>query len=225
LPPRRVSARLLKLEYEDRCRVARELRESTAQDLAALKINLGVIEKSGSRLGPRARRALAECLALAEGCSREIRTLSNLLHPVLLEEFGLASALRSYMEGLAKRSGLQLRLTIDDYLLRRRWSRELETTLFLAVQEGLANVWLHSSGKTADVEVNRDLRSNCIVLQVKNAGPRTSTRATRSVQRRSVASSGLGIHGIKERVQQLGGRLALKTTKRATILTVALPLP
>jgi len=216
----------LKLEYEDRCRIAKELRESTAQELAALKINLGVIRKSGSKLGPRAEKALSECLTLAEKCGREIRNLSDLLHPPLLEEFGLASALRGYIEGLAKRSGLRAGLAIDDCLRRQRWPRELELTLFLVAQEELANV-LHAGSKAADVELRRDLRSNCIVLKVKDARPRKPTGAPRPNRIGLAASSRLSrlrMAGIKERVRRLGGRFAVEITRHDTVLTVALPL-
>jgi signal transduction histidine kinase len=217
--------RILKLEYEDRRRIARELRESTSQELAALKINLAVIEKSGARLGSKAKKALAECLALAEGCSQEIRTLSHLLHPLLLEEFGLVSALRSYLKGFTKKSELRVHLAIDAYVRRQRLPREFETTLFLVVQEGLANVRLHSGSATAKIDLRRDPDSNEVVLKVRDSGHGIPAKVMREIKAGKVTSSGLGIPGMTDRVGQLGGRLSVETSKRGTVLTATLPLP
>lgn len=225
LLPRPSATRILNLEYQDRRRIAAELRESTSQELAALKLNLVVIKKSASQLGPRASKALAECFALANHCEQELRMLTHLLHPSSSEEFQLVPALRAYMEGLTRRSALQLRLAIDGCLRQVPLPKEFETTLFRVVQEALANVRLHSGGKTAEIELRRDFSSDEIVLKIKDNGHGISAKLMRSMKTKEGASSGLGISSIKERVKQLNGRFILQTSKRGTHLTVTLPLP
>jgi PAS domain S-box-containing protein len=180
LQVRRVSEHILNLEEEDRRRIARKLQDSTSQELAALKMNLGVIKQSDAQLGPKATKALAECLALAEECAHEIRAFSQLLHPPLLDEFGLISALRTYLEGLRKRSGLRLALTVDKQSRRDRLPKELETTLFRVVQEGLSNVRLHSGSRIAEVELRREIDSGEIVLKVRDSGHGMPAKVTRA---------------------------------------------
>ncbi len=222
---RRVSEHILGREEEDRRRIARKLQDSTSQELAALKMNLGVIKQSDARLGPKANRALSECLALAEECAHEIRAFSHLLHPPLLDEFGLISALRSYLEGLRKRSGLQLVLNVDKHFRRDRLPKELETTLFRVVQEGLSNVRLHSGSRIAEIELRREVNSGEIILRVRDCGHGMPAKVMRAIETGQITSSGFGIPGMTERVRQMGGEFKVETSKRGTVLTAALPLP
>jgi two-component system NarL family sensor kinase len=224
---RRVYERTLHLEEEARRRIASELYNSTSQELAALRINLAVIRKSSVSLGIKAERALADCLILSDNCCREIRTLSHLLHPPMLDEFGLISALRTYASGYRKETGIRLRLTIDKSLQgeRKRLPRKLEATLFRIVQEALANVQLHSGSRTALIELRRDALSKEIVLRITDHGHGLPSGVRRALEKDEPHASplGIGLCGMQERVTQLGGNFHVQTGKTGTVLTVRLP--
>ena len=220
---RRTSEHILNREEEDRHRIARKLQDSTSQELAALEMNLGVIKKSDAKLGPKASQALTECLALAEECGREIRACSQLLHPLLLDEFGLAAALQGYLEGMGKMSGLQLRLTVDQHFRRKRLSKELETTLFRVVQEALTNVLRHSGSTTAEIEIH-EIVDGEIILRVRDRGRGMPAKVMRALETGRIASSGCGIPAMMERVRRLGGEFSVETSKHGTVLTAAVPL-
>ena len=222
---RRPSEHIWNLEEEDRRRIALKLQESTSQELAALKMNLGVIKQSDARLGPKASRALAECLALADECGHEIHAFSHWLYPPLLDEFGLVSALQSYLEGLRKRCGLRLQLTVDDCIQQERLPKELETLLFRVVQEGLSNVRIHSGSKAAGIELRRAANSGKVLLRVRDHGRGMPASVMRAIKTGQIAASGFGISGMTERVRQMGGELKVETSKRGTALTAVLPLP
>jgi len=193
---RQVSGRLLRLQDEERRRIARELHDSTAQTLSALIMNLSAIQKSAARLGEKSRQAFAESLALAIQCSREVRTISYLLHPPLLEELGLVSALRHYVDGYTQRSGIRVELEVaPDF---NRLPQEIELALFRVVQESLINIHRHSGSSTARVRVMRD--SNAVMLEVMDEGrgipPEMLDRA-----KRIFPGLGVGIAGMQERLE------------------------
>lgn len=220
--PRRASEDILNLEEENRRRISRRLQDSISQRLAALKMQLGVIKQSDARLGPKASKALAECLTLADECSHEIHTYSHSLYPPLLDEFGLVLALRSYLEGLRRRCGLQLQLTVDDYIPQRRLPRELEEALFRVVQEGLSNVRIHSGTDAAEIELRLATNAAAILLRVRDRGRGIPASIMRAIKNGKMA--GRGIYDITVRVRQLGGELQVETSKRGTSLIAALPL-
>jgi two-component system NarL family sensor kinase len=221
----RPSEHIWNLEEEDRRRMALKLRESTSQELVALKMNLGVIKQSDARLGPKASKALAECLTLADECAHEIHAFSHWLYPPLLDEFGLFLALRSYVEGLRNRCGLLLQLTVDDYMQQERLPKELETALFRVAQEGLSNVRLHSGSKAAEIELQRAASSGEALLRIRDHGRGVPARVMRAIETGQIAASGFGIFGMTERVRQMGGTFKVETSKHGTALTAALPLP
>ena len=163
---RQLSGRLLHLQDEERRRIARHMHETVAQSLAALKMNLAIVEKSKEALDNRASCALEEIRSVVEDCIREIRTLSYLLHPPLLDESGLSSALRWYTEGFERRSGVRVNLQIPANL--GRLSQEMETTLFRIVQECLTNIHRHSGSSTATIAVRQNAAE--LVLEVKDEG-------------------------------------------------------
>jgi two-component system NarL family sensor kinase len=202
-----------------------KLRESTSQELVALKMNLGVIKQSDARLGPKASRALAECLTLADECAQEIHSFSHWLYPPLLDEFGLVSALRRYLEGLRKRFELRLQLTVDDYMQRERLPKELETVLFRVAQEGLSNVRLHSGSKAVEIELQRAANSGEALLRIRDHGRGVPASVMRAIKTGQIVASGFGIFGMTERVRQMGGTFRVETSKHGTVLTAALPLP
>jgi len=216
---RQLSGRLLRLQDEERRRIARQLHETTAQGLAGLAINLNMVKDSATHLSPRASACLSESLELAEQCSREIRTLSYLLHPPLVDEAGLAPALRWYTAGFGQRSGIEVHVEVSPEF--GRLPSEFELTLYRIVQEALTNIHRHSGSKTARICLER--RPNEIVLTVADEGHGFPSAALGTAGPES-ADVGVGIPGMQERARQLGGRLHIQSGSGGTTLTAILPL-
>jgi PAS domain S-box-containing protein len=216
---RQLSGRLLRLQDEERRRIARQLHETTAQGLAGLAVNLTIVKTSAADLSPRASACLSESLELAEQCSREIRTLSYLLHPPLVDEVGLAPALRWYTAGFAQRSGIEVHVDVSPEF--GRLPSEHELTLYRIVQEALTNIHRHSGSKTARICLER--RPNEIVLTVADEGHGFPSAAL-GIAGPEGADIGVGIPGMQERLRQLGGRLHIQSGSRGTTLTANLPL-
>lgn len=217
---RQLSGRLIRLEDEERRRIARELHDSTGQVLAALLMNLGAVQQSAARLGKKARRALAESLDLAKQCSQEVRTVAYLLHPPLLEELGLISALRIFVEGYTRRSGIHVDLEAPaDF---GRLPQEIELALFRVAQECLTNVHRHSVSPTARVQLAREFDG--VRLEVRDEGrgipPEKLGKAGQVLP-----GLGVGIAGMQERLRQLGGRLEIASSDRGTTITAIIPHP
>ncbi len=212
-----LSRDLLRAQDYERRRIARELHDSTAQLLAALSINLTRLQDGG--LEPERRsRVLAETVGLAASCSAEIRTVTCLLHPPLLHELGLANALQSYAQGFNQRTGIKVEVKIPaDFC---RLSGEVEAALFRIVQEGLANVHKHSGSQLAVVRLEQDSQEVRLVLQDRGRG---FPKALRD-QAEGYVRFGIGIIGMRERAEQLGGRLELTPNEMGARLTVTLPL-
>jgi PAS domain S-box-containing protein len=215
---RNLSGRLLRLQDEERRRVARELHDSTAQSLAAIALGLSVVAESPERLDARGRKALADTRALLEEATREVRSMSYLLHPPLLDEMGLSSALRNYVDGWARRSGVATRLEISPSL--PRLPGEAETALFRIVQECLTNIQRHSGSATAEVRLMADAES--VVLEVADRGHGSERLATLPGNEAN-PTLGVGVAGMKERVRQLGGRLMIESGGTGTTVRVVLP--
>jgi PAS domain S-box-containing protein len=207
---RTLSGRLLRLEDDERRRLARELHDSTAQLLAALSMNLSVVNQSAAALNPRAQAAMAESVALADRCLREVRTVSYLLHPRELDDLGLESALSSYIDGFSQRSGIQVAVEVSPNL--SRLPPAVETTVFRIVQECLTNIHRHSGSATAQLRLTRE-PSN-LVLEVADAGHGI----------RPGAPSGIGIAGMRERAQQLHGSLEIASHPTGTTVKAIIPL-
>ncbi len=217
---RQVSGRLLRLQDEERRRIARELHDSTAQTLTALMMTLSAVQKPAARLGKKVRHALADSLSLAQQCSREVRTLSYLLHPPLLEELGLVSALRHFLDGYTQRSGIRVDLEVaPDF---GRLPQEFELALFRVVQESLTNIHRHSGSATAQVRLRRDL--NAVMLEVVDEGRGISPEML-DRNKRILPGLGVGIAGMQERVEQLGGLLETISGSHGTKVRAILPYP
>lgn len=217
---RELSGRLLRAQDEERRKLARELHDSTAQTLAALTLNLGVV-KQYARLDENApaARCLDQSLELAREAARETRTLSYLLHPPLLEEAGLAHALRCYLDGFVGRTNIRVNLEVSDEL--GRLPHELETALFRVVQECLSNIHRHSASPTAEVRLVRNAEH--ITLEVRDHGkgvPEVLSNCSLSPE----ATLGVGIQGMRERVRQLGGQIAIAPATPGTLVRAVLPL-
>jgi two-component system, NarL family, sensor kinase len=216
---RELSGQLLRLQDEERRRLARELHDSTGQKLAALAINLSVVGQSVNADTARAQRAFAESLALTDECLREIRTLAYLLHPPELEELGLADAARNYINGFAQRSGIPVDLELLSDL--GRLPLEVETALFRILQESLNNVHRHSGSPRARVHIDRSQAS--VIMEVQDEGLGLQEGALKR-DSNPAATPGVGVAGMRERVRQLGGQLQIHTTPTGTTLKVVLPL-
>ncbi len=216
---RQLSTRLLRVQDEERRRLARELHDSTAQSLAALSMNLAVARGRHAALDGRARIALDESQGLAELCLSEIRSLSYLLHPPLLKEVGLPAALRWCVEGFSRRSGISVDLDLPTEF--GRLPMDVETALFRIVQECLTNVQRHSGSPTAGIRLVR--KPQWVTLEVRDQG--RGIPAGILSRRDAVESLGVGLLGMRERVRQLGGRLRIDSSgKGATVqveITVA----
>ncbi len=217
---RELSGRLLHVQDEERRRLARELHDATAQTLVALAMNLALVKESATELNANSNKILCESLALAQQCSREIRTLSYLLHPPLLEELGLASTLRWYAEGFAKRSGIEATLELPRDLTRL--PLEVETTLFRIVQESLTNIHRHSGSPTAKIRVVQD--ATHLMLEVADEGAGMPPAVLKGAKR-GAAALGVGIAGMRERARQLRGRLEIDCRRGGTTIRAILPLP
>ncbi|HMC83795.1 MAG TPA: PAS domain-containing protein, partial [Candidatus Polarisedimenticolia bacterium] len=213
---REVSARVTRLQDDERRRLAQELHDTTGQNLVALKMNLGAVQESPIRLDPKTRKTLAESQELAEQCIREVRTLSYLLHPPLLDERGLASALRVYAEGFSERSGVSLDMeNLEEF---GRLPQELEIAVFRLAQECLTNIHRHSGSATARVRLEKT--DSEVRLEVSDAGHGFSAGPPRDMEER-----GIGIRAMRERARQLGGRLEIDSGPSGTRVLAVLPLP
>jgi PAS domain S-box-containing protein len=217
---RQLSGRLLQLQDEERRRLARELHDSTAQKLAVLLLSLRRLTARASSLEAGARESLEECHALAEECANEVRTFSYLLHPPLLEELGLAGAVRDYADGFAQRSGVRVDLEVSPNL--ERLPREKELALFRVLQESLANVHCHSGSKTVSIRLTQ-LRG-AIRLEVQDAGRGLVLKNGPASGEKQPSKLGVGIAGMRERLRQLGGRLELESDHLGTTVRASLPL-
>ena len=215
---RMLSGRLMQLQDEERRRISRELHDSSGQALAALSMCLSVVERESGKLSERAGRNLSDAARLVRELSQELRTMSHLLHPPLLDEAGLVSALRWFVEGFAQRSGIQVDLKLAPEL--GRLSEEMEIAIFRVVQESLANVHRHSGSKTAQVRVGRDAQK--VTLEIRDQGLGLS--ANGNVEAPGPAVPGVGIQGMRERVRQLGGHFEIQSSEGATVVTAAIPL-
>jgi PAS domain S-box-containing protein len=213
---RNLSGHLLRVQDEERRRLARELHDSTGQDLAALAMNLAAALQQPDGMGVRARKAVADSQAIADRCAKGLRTLSYLLHPPLLDEMGLVTALRWLADGFQARSGIHLALRLPEDL--GRLGPEMETALFRIVQEALTNVHRHSGGRRAWVRLDREPRS--VSLEIEDDGgaaapPRPGARRP---------GLGVGIAGMRERARQLGGRLDVSSGGHGTLVRAVFPL-
>jgi signal transduction histidine kinase len=214
-----LSARLMKSQDEEHRRVARELHDSTAQTLSAAMMNLTAVHEEAAALSPRAARLLAECDSLLADASDEIRTIAHLLHPQVLDQVGLESAVRGYVAGFAQRSGVLVDLEFPENL--GRLPQEIEIALFRIVQEGLNNVYRHAEVDKAKIRIAVDDSEVALELMDKGKGLPASLRDSSGI---APESTGLGIASMRERVKELGGRFELKSGKRGTTVRAVLPV-
>jgi signal transduction histidine kinase len=215
----RLSGRLLQLQDEERRRIARELHDTTAQSLAALGLNLDLLQGAAPRLSTKAKGLLEDSRAVADQCAREIKTLSYLLHPPLLDELGLVGAIRDYADGFAVRSGIRIALEVPDTM--GRLPKDVELALFRVLQESLANVHRHARTPAACIRLTAEAGTVRLCIQDRGCGMARSARA--ALAHAPSGLLGVGILGMKERLRQLGGRLEIDSNKAGTTVTATLP--
>jgi len=213
-----LTGRLLHLQDEERRRIARELHDSVGQSLAALSMNLKSFGATIERVVKEAGK-ISDSNSLVNDISTEIRTISHLLHPPLLDEAGLASALRWYIEGFTERSNIRVELELPGHF--DRLSRDLETAIFRLVQECLTNVHRHSESAVARIRLIRS--EDEIRLEVVDEGK--GIPMEKQAELLSGGTPGVGIRGMRERLRQLGGTLEITCngTGQGTKVTAKLP--
>jgi signal transduction histidine kinase len=208
----------MQAQDDERRRIARMLHETTAQDLAALKMLLARVNRTAGYLSDTDRDALAESISLADQSMTEIRTLSYLLYPPFLDETGLFSALRWYAAGFAERSGITVNLDLPERF--ERLPLDTETALFRIVQESLINIHRHAGSESAEIRLRRN--AEALVLEIEDRG--CGIRDASITHLISGESAGVGIAGMRERIEQLGGRLEIASSDKGTTVRARLPL-
>ncbi len=215
---RRLSGRILQVQDEERRKMARELHDSLGQYLVMLKFNIDACLKNVENAS--SRKLLKQSSETVDQCLSETRTMSYLLHPPLLDESGLASAVRWYVEGFAHRSGIAVELNAPRTI--PRLLNEIETALFRILQESLTNVHRHSHSKRVDIAISYD--SNTISLVVRDFGKGISIDRVRLFRDKGTGM-GVGIGGMRERVRELGGTLRIEPGEESgTVIEVVIPL-
>jgi len=210
------SSRQIQVQDEERQRISRDLHDATGPILTGLVANLALLNECKTPLDGKARKALAESLKLAKQVANEIRTVSYLLHPPLLDELGLASVLRWYTEGFSQRSGINVQLDLP--LDLGRLPAEAEKALFRVVQESLTNVHLHSGSTVARVSLSSDGFGYRLEVRDKGKGI-----PAEQLDKQGRGGLGVGIAGMKERMLQLGGRLEIESSPAGTTVRATLP--
>jgi len=217
---RQLSARLLQLQDEERRHIARDLHDITGQKLAFQSMALSALQtKQCPNLDGESQQALSESLVLNKEISAEIRTLSYLLHPPLLDELGLSSAARWYAAGFTKRTGIPIDIDVPKEI--KRLSPDAEVAIFRVLQESLTNV--HRYANTPRARLRIRATEDHIKVEIEDYGKGIEATKSKSAQE-SVERLGVGIQGMTERIRQLGGRLEITSgPRRGTLVTATIP--
>ncbi len=215
----RLSGQLLRLQDEERRRIARDLHDSTGQNLIALATTLAQLERAIPSSSRKVHSLCFQCQEQIEQCTREIRTLSYLLHPPLLDETGLADAIRQFADGFAKRSGIRVNVRVSPTF--GRMASDVELSLFKVVQESLTNVQRHSG--SSQVTIRLDRRSEDTRIEVTDTG-RIGGGKRRSPNGEIPFEVGVGIPSMQERVKLIGGFFEIDCGDRGTAVRVTIPV-
>jgi PAS domain S-box-containing protein len=214
---RTLQERLLRLQDEERRRLGRELHDSVGQLLAAARMALDPLAAGGGKRNWEEQ--IAECDEILGQAIREVRTMSYLFYPPMLEELGLKSAVESYLEGFRQRSGIKIDFEADPDF--GRLSNETELVLFRVLQESLTNVHRHSESPTAQVRLR--IYDQAAVLEVSDQG-KGAPAALLQFRNDAIGALGVGLRGMNERVRQLGGKLELISSNAGTTVRATVPL-
>jgi len=211
---RHLSSRIVAIRDEERRRLGRELHDSQGQYLAAIKMNLELIETTDAALSPIQKSALTEAISLLERSMREIRVISHLLHPPLLDEIGLQAVVPWYLTSFSERSGIQVELEMPSDIAKL--PDQVELAVFRVLQECLTNVHRHSGSKVAKVKILP--QDTSVLLEVTDQGHGVNS------QNGFDPMSGVGITGMRERVRELGGQFDMTSSSEGTIVRAVLPI-
>ena len=214
---RDLSSKLLQLQDEERRRIATELHDSAGQTLTVLAMSLAALAQLAQTNNGHLAEKVAEAQEIVQRLTQEIRTTSYLLHPPLLEEGGIALALGCYVEGLAERTGLKIDLDIS--LQEARLPHEIELAMFRIIQECLTNILRHSQSETAAIRIHRDQKN--ILLEVQDRGRGIPDERLSAI---NAGGSGVGIRGMRNRVRQLNGQMAVRSALSGTTISITLPV-
>ncbi len=215
---RQLGAQVLKMQDNERRRIARELHDSVGQLVALFNINMARLQASAP-LTTEQNEIITDSRGLAESVIHEVRTISHLLHPPLLDEMGLPSALKWYVEGFSKRSGIETQLDLSQDF--GRLPPESEIAIFRVVQEALTNVHRHSGSKRAVVRLFCSQETVGIEVADSGKGIPPQKRAAFAVG----GAMGVGLRGMRERIEQLGGTIDLRSSSSGTTVVATLPAP
>jgi two-component system NarL family sensor kinase len=211
---------LVQLQDDERRRIGRDLHDSTGQILTALGMQLARLQRRAETENSPTRGLIADCAALAQRCSSDIRTASYLLHPPLLDEIGLLSALRWLADGISRRSDINVVLQLPETL--PRLPRDLELALFRVVQEAISNVHRHAQSPSVTIRLTLDTAA--ITLEVEDAGLGIP-EAFDSGDVPEPIMRGVGLGGMRERLRQLGGQLTILSSPNGTCVRAMVPVP
>jgi PAS domain S-box-containing protein len=218
---RQLSQRLLQTQDEERRRIGRDLHDSVGQYLVGLKMKVDALKSSAEHNHREDAPQLAECAQLTEEAIREVRTISYLLYPPMLEELGLKSAIPWYLEGFSNRSGIKTTFEVcPDF---DRIPGDLELALFRVLQESLTNVHKHSGSSTAAVRLLT--KDRAVILQIVDEGKGIKSQNGEDSSQGWMSAFGVGLRGMNERLQQLGGHLEISSVPEGTTVTASLPVP
>jgi two-component system, NarL family, sensor kinase len=216
----RLTVRLFNMQDEERRRIARELHDGMAQNLFAITLNLARLQQDQNiSLTAEVSDAIEDCQALCEQSLQEIRTLSYLLHPPLLDQAGLFSALQWYIEGFTRRTGIYVDLVeLQDI---GRLPSDIETALFRVVQECLTNICRHSGSDTASIRLEK--HPDGVLLRIRDQGQGMDVSVDGSSDDQ-IQGMGVGIPGMRQRLKQLGGRLDITSGHHGTTIVAKVPI-
>lgn len=214
---RQLGAQVLKMQDEERRRIARDLHDSVGQAVAILSMNLGALGRS-QNLSQRESAIVFDSKEIAQGVSDEVRTISYLLHPPLLDDMGLPAALKWYVDGFSKRTGIAAHLELSENF--GRLPEDCEIAIFRIVQEALTNVHRHSESVCAAVRVA--LSPANVRVEIADRGKGIPANQQRDFL--ATAAMGVGLRGMRERVAQLGGQMNLQSSPAGTTVAATFPL-
>ena len=215
---RDLTSHLLQMQDEERRRIGRDLHDTLGQCVTAIKISLDSLANNVDSKDTALSQQVSQCVGLAKECVKEVRTISYLLYPPMLDEMGLKSAIAWYLEGFTARSGIQVSFDVPaDFL---RLTRDTELALFRVLQESLTNVHRHSGSLTAHVQLST--AEGMVVLEVRDDGKGIPPTILADGETGQVV--GVGLRGMRERLRQLGGTLGISSTERGATITASVPI-
>ena len=216
---RQLTSRLLQAQDNESRRIARELHDSAGQYIAAIQMNLGAMKRdTSSPLTPSQERRICDSIEILSLCSNEIRTISYLLHPPLLDEMGLASALSCYSDGFAERSGIRVYLDISKGF--GRLSTDTETAMFRIIQQSLANIYRHSGSNVARITIRKNAKE--ITMKICDEGHGIAPNVLKEFYS-GTRLVGVGIAGMRERAKVMNGHFHISSSPSGTVIEVGLP--